>query len=147
VPARPASKPSLFVAGADDQVAVFDKVTEPAFDAAATPTVLWEIDKTGHNAFDDFCTLGNGKGIIGLAEASGLGPLLASKSFASFKKLGSDGCSPPDVPVRTVWPIIDHVVTSWLRQLFGVDPKPGIGLGPAVANQYAVSVRIEARPG
>jgi dienelactone hydrolase len=147
VPARPADKPSLFVAGANDHVAVFDKVTKPAFDAAPTPTLLWQIAKSGHNAFDDFCTLGNGKGIIGLAEASGLGPLLATKSFASFKELGSDGCSPPDVPVRTVWPIIDHVVTSWLRQLFGVDPKPGIGLGPDVGNQYAVSVRIEARPG
>ena len=104
------------------------------------------IDKTGHNAFDDFCTLGNGKGIIGLAEASGLGPLLASKTFASFKKLGSDGCGPPDVAVRTVWPIIDHVVTAWLRNLFGLDPSP-LGLDASVAGQYPVSVRISARLG
>jgi len=140
-------KPSLFVAGANDQVAVFDRVTKPAFGAAPAPTRLWVIAKTGHNAFDDFCTLGNGKGIIGLAEASGLGPLLSSPTFSSFKKLGSDGCSPPDVPVRTVWPIIDHVVTAWLRQLFGVDKAPGVGLDPSVAQQYPVSVRIEARPG
>jgi hypothetical protein len=43
-----------------------------------------------------------------------------------------------------VWPIIDHVVTSWLRNLFGVDPQP-IGLGPEVADQYPVPVRIEQR--
>ncbi len=146
-PPQPADKPTLYVAGANDQVAVFDKVTQPAYDNAAIPTRLWVIGKTGHNAFDDFCTLGGGKGIIGLAEASGLGPLLASKSFASFKKLGSDGCEPPDVPVRTVWPIIDHVVTAWLRQLFGVDPAPGVGLDSSVAREYPVSVRIEARLG
>jgi dienelactone hydrolase len=143
----PADKPSLFVAGANDHVAVFDKVTGPAYAAAPARTRLWVIDKAGHNAFDDFCTLGGGQGIIGLADASGLGPLLATKQFASFKTLGSDGCSPPDVPVRTVWPIIEHVVTAWLRQLFGVDPAPGVGLGADVANQYAVKVRIEARPG
>ena len=36
------------------------------------------IDKVGHNGFDDFCTFGNGTGIIGVAQASGLGPLLES---------------------------------------------------------------------
>lgn len=31
---------------------------------------------TGYQGFDDFCTFGIGTGIIGIAEASGLGPLL-----------------------------------------------------------------------
>jgi dienelactone hydrolase len=137
-------KPSLFVAGANDNVAVFDRVTKPAFDHALPPTRLWVIDKTGHNAFDDFCTFGNGAGIIGIAEASGLGPLLSNPMFSQFKTLGEDGCKPPDVPVQQVWPIIDHVVTSWFRNLFGIDPQP-IGLGPEVANQYAVPVHIEER--
>ena len=140
----PVDKPSLFVAGANDNVAVVDRVTNPAFHRAVPPTRLWVIDKTGHNAFDDFCTLGNGAGIIGVAEASGLGPLLSSPTFSQFKTLGEDGCKPPDLPVQQVWPIIDHVVTSWLRNLFGIDPQP-IGLGPAVANQYVVPVRIEER--
>ena len=105
---------------------------------------MWVIDKTGHNAFDDFCTFGNGAGIIGVAEASGLGPLLSSPMFSRFKSLGEDGCKPPDLPVQEVWPIIDHVVTSWLRNLFGIDQVP-IGLGPEVANEYSVPVRIEER--
>ena len=46
--------------------------------------------------------------------------------------------------MQEVWPIIDHVVTSWLRNLFGIDQVP-IGLGPEVANEYAVPVRIEER--
>jgi dienelactone hydrolase len=140
----PPDKPTLFVAGANDNVAEFQRVTKPAFDRALPPTRLWVIDKTGHNAFDDFCTFGNGAGIIGVAEASGLGPLLSSPMFSHFKTLGEDGCKPPNVPVQEAWPIIDHVVTSWLRNLFGLDQQP-IGLGPEVANEYAVPVRIEER--
>jgi dienelactone hydrolase len=139
-------KPSLFVAGADDHVAVFADVTKPAFDTATPPTRLWLIGKLGHNGFDDVCTYGNGRGIIGVAEASGLGPLLSKPPFDQFKLLGQDGCLPPAAPVRQSWPIIEHVVTSWLRNLFGIDARP-VGLGPEVAGQYGVSVQIEARAG
>ncbi len=136
--------PSLFVAGADDQVAPPATVTRPAFAAAHTPTELWIIDKSGHNVFDDFCTLGGGKGIIGLAEASGLGGFLDAQP--QFRKLGQDGCFPPDAPVRTAWPIIRHVVTAWLRHLFGVDRVP-VGLSAGVATRYPLKVTIEVRPG
>jgi dienelactone hydrolase len=140
------AKPSLFVAGMDDHVAVFAQVTKPAFDAAAAPTRLWYIDKLGHNGFDDFCTFGNGKGIIGVAEAAGLGPALSKPPLSQFKALGEDGCSPPALPVRQVWPIIDHVVTSWLRTLFGTDKTP-VGLDASVAGEYNVKVDISARLG
>ncbi|HEX4492876.1 MAG TPA: hypothetical protein VH914_16845 [Acidimicrobiia bacterium] len=139
-------KPSLFVAGTDDHVAVFSQVTKPAFDAAAAPTRLWLIDKLGHNGFDDFCTFGNGKGIIGVAEAAGLGPALSRPPLSQFKALGEDGCSPPALPVRQVWPIIDHVVTSWLRNLFGTDKAP-VGLDASVSGQYNVKVDISTRLG
>jgi dienelactone hydrolase len=137
-------KPSLFVAGTDDHVAVFSQVTKPAFDAAPAPTRLWLIDKLGHNGFDDFCTFGNGKGIIGVAEAAGLGPALSKPPLSQFKALGEDGCSPPALPVRQVWPVIDHVVTSWLRNLFGTDKTP-VGLDASVSGQYNVHVDISAR--
>jgi len=139
-------KPSLFVAGKDDHVAVFSRVTKPAFDGAPAPTRLWLIDKLGHNGFDDFCTFGNGKGIIGVAEAAGLGPALSKPPLSQFKTLGEDGCNPPALPVRRIWPIIDHVVTSWLRNLFGIDRAP-VGLDAAVAGRYAVKVDISARLG
>lgn len=139
-------KPSLFVAGTDDHVAVFDRVTKPAFETAAAPTRLWLIDKLGHNGFDDFCTFGGGKGIIGVAEAAGLGPLLSKPPLSQFKTLGEDGCLPPALPVRQVWPVIDHVVTSWLRNLFGVDRLP-VGLDANVGDQYRVKVTIESRLG
>ena len=139
-------KPSLFVAGANDGIVDPDTGTRAGFAAAATPSRLWVIDKAGHNAFDDFCTFGGGAGIIGIAEASGLGPALASGPLSGAKRLGEDGCKPPNVKVTEVYPIINHVVVAWLRGLFtGNDATQG--LGPEVADQFNVGVTIEARLG
>ncbi len=138
------AKPSLFVAGADDHVAPLASVTRPAFDRAPAPSELWVIARSGHNVFDDFCTFGGGKGIIGVAEASGLGAFLDAQP--QFRRLGEDGCLPPDAPVREAWPIIEHVVTAWLRNLLGVDTAPR-GLDAGAARFYPLNVTIVARRG
>lgn len=114
--------PSYFLAGSLDGVVPPDEATRAAFEAAPTPTWYWEIAETGHNGFADFCTFGGGTGIIGIAEQSGLGPLLDSQP--QFRTLGEDGCVPPAAPVEQAWPIIRHGVTAWLRALFGTDPEP-----------------------
>jgi hypothetical protein len=131
--------PSFFLAGSLDKIVEPETATKPAFDAAPAPSLLWVIEGAGHNAFDDFCTLGGGKGIIGLAEASGLGPFLDAQP--RFRALGEDGCLKPAVPVKTTFPIINHAVTAWLRALYGIDPVP-VGLGPDVEGEYAVRVAI-----
>lgn len=139
-PALPA-KPSFFLAGSLDAVVPPER-TRAAFEVAPAPTLLWIIEGVGHNGFDDFCTFGNGQGIIGVAVASGLGGLLESQP--ALRALGEDGCLPPSVPVQETFPMINHAVTSWLRSLFGVDSEP-VGLGPEVADAYAVPVEIEVR--
>jgi pimeloyl-ACP methyl ester carboxylesterase len=139
-PALPA-KPSFFMAGSEDAVVPPER-TRSAFEAVPTPSLLWVLEGVGHNGFDDFCTFGNGQGIIGVAIASGLGGLLESQP--ALKALGEDGCVPPAVPVTDTFPIINHAVTSWLRSLFGVDSEP-VGLGPVVADDYAVPVDIQVR--
>lgn len=136
------AKPSLFVAGSVDGVVSVDEVTRPAYDAAPSPSALWVIEGAGHNAFDDFCTFGNGTGIIGVADASGVGPLLDTAT--GLRKLGEDGCKPPAVPVADTFPIINHVVTSWLRQLFALDAD-AVGLGADVAGEYATPVEISTK--
>ena len=136
------AKPSLFVAGSIDAVVSPATVTRPAYEAAPSPSALWVIDGAGHNAFDDFCTFGGGTGIIGIADASGLGPLL--DTFPSLRTLGEDGCKPPAVAVTTTFPIIRHVVIAWVRQLFGIDPTP-VGLGTDVADQYGTPVEIASK--
>ncbi len=140
------TKPSLFIGGANDQIAVMDKVTRPAFMIAPKPTRLWVIDKAGHNAFDDFCRVGGGAGIIGVAIASGLGPQLSTGPLQGAKRLGEDGCKKPNAAVTDAYPIINHAVTAWLRNLFGIDATPQ-GLDSSVANSFKLTVTISEKLG
>ena len=142
----PPTQPSIFIGGANDAIAIPKCVTVPAFRSAPTPTRLWLIDKVGHNGFDDFCRVGNGAGIIGVAEASGLGPALSQGPLAFAKTLGEDGCKAPNAPVTDAYPIINHATTAFLRNLFGIDTTP-MGLDASVANEFSLSVQIEERLG
>lgn len=135
-------KPSFFMAGALDAVVTPEERTRPAYEAAPSPSRLWILDKVGHNGFDDFCTFGNGTGIIGVAQASGLGPLLDSQP--QLVRLGEDGCKEPNVPVEEVFPIIRHATTAQLLHWFGVDAEP-VGIGPEVADAYDVAVEIQVK--
>jgi len=135
--------PSFFLAGAVDQVISAEDRTRPSFEQVPTPSRLWILDGVGHNGFDDFCTFGNGTGIIGVAEASGLGGLLDAQP--QLRSLGEDGCIPPAVPVDQTFPAIRHAVTAWIRNLVGTDAEP-VGLGPEVADAYPVKITIEERP-
>jgi dienelactone hydrolase len=132
-------KPSLFLAGTTDVVVPAADATTPAFEAAPAPSVYWLLDGVGHNGFDDFCTLGNGTGIIGLAEASGLGPLLDAQP--QLRSLGEDGCVPPSVPVADSVPPILHAVTSWVRWQTGQDSAP-VGLTDVPADAWLVNVSV-----
>ncbi|MBM3639324.1 MAG: hypothetical protein FJW98_07825 [Actinobacteria bacterium] len=132
-------KPTFYIAGRADQVTPVETVTRPAFDAAASPSLLWVMDKVGHNGFDDFCTFGNGKGIIGVAEASGLGALLSAQP--QFKSLGEDGCVGDVAPSTVAFPIIRHAITAWSRHILGLD-KNAVDLGTAVATSYALPIEI-----
>ena len=98
-----ADVPSWFIAGALDAVVPPER-SASAFETAPSPTRLWVIDGAGHNAFDDFCRFGNGSGIIGVADASGLGPLLDAQP--QLRALGSDGCIAPAAPLADTDPAI-----------------------------------------
>ena len=135
-------KPSFFMAGAVDNVVPVDTVTRPSYEAVPGPSRLWVIDGVGHNGFDDFCTFGNGQGIIGVAEASGLGPML--EAMPQLKTLGQDGCLPPAEPVELGFPIIRHAVTAQILNWFGVDAEPA-GLDESVAGSYDLAVTIESK--
>ena len=135
-------KPSLFIAGAIDGIISAETRTRPSFAAVPEPSRLWIIDGVGHNGFDDFCTFGNGTGIIGVAEASGLGAFLDSQP--RLRALGEDGCLEPAVPVDVTFPIIRHAVTAWIRNTVGIDAEP-VGLGPGVADEYPVPIEIIER--
>lgn len=136
------AKPSFFIGGSVDAVVPFATATQPAFDAAPSPSLLWEIEGAGHNAFDDFCTFGNGTGIIGVAEANGLGDFLDSSP--QLRSLGEDGCLPPAIAVDITFPIINHAVTAWVRNLFGIDTE-AVGIGEEVAGAYDTPITITSK--
>ena len=135
-------KPSFFIAGALDAIISAEESTRPSFEAVPGPSRLWIIDGVGHNGFDDFCTFGNGSGIIGVAIASGLGPLL--EGMGNLKRLGEDGCLPPAQPVDLGFPIIRHAVVAQLRFWFGDDASP-MGLDTDVADQYELAIDIDSK--
>ncbi|MEI8239410.1 MAG: hypothetical protein WCI22_08310, partial [Actinomycetota bacterium] len=133
---------SLYVAGSADSVVPASKVSKPSFDLAASPSTYWLIDGAGHHAFDDICLVGNGLGIIGVAEKSGLASFL--NSAPGIRTLGDDGCHPPAVPVKDTNPIVQHVVTAWLRQLFGTDAQ-SVGLDASAEGHYTTPVHITSK--
>lgn len=143
VPPTLPAKPSFFMAGSADEVVPAATRTRPSWEAAPSPSLLWILEGVGHNGFDDFCTFGNGTGIIGVAEASGLGPLLEAQP--NLRRLGEDGCLPPAEPVAVGFPIIRHAITAQLRAWFGEDPEV-IGIGPEVADSYDLVVEIAVKP-
>ena len=140
-PAMP-DKPSFFIAGTLDEVVSPTEVTQVAFEKAPSPSIYWLVDGVGHNGFDDFCTFGDGKGIIGVAEASGLGPILDTQP--QFRKLGSDGCLPPAVSSEIGFPIIRQAVTAWLVDLFGTSLDTTRIL-EVESGQYGAEVTITAK--
>jgi dienelactone hydrolase len=135
-------RPSFFLAGSSDgEVSAADQ-TRPAFEAAPSPTLLWELAEVGHNGFDDFCTFGGGTGIVGLAEASGLDDFLEAQP--ELRDLGEDGCVRPAAPVNDAYPIIRHAVTAWMRWQLGDDPEP-VGLFEVPEDAFELDVTIEER--
>lgn len=120
--------PSMFIAGGLDAVVPVDATTQ-ALDRAPAGSILWTLADSGHNAFADFCRFGDGAGIIGVAEASGLGPLLEAQP--QLRALGTDGCLPPAAPVTESDPAINAGVTAFLaqvqdRRVFDTsEPPPG----------------------
>ncbi len=136
------NKPSFFIGGSTDAIVPFATATRPAFDAAPSPSLLWEIVGAGHNAFNDFCTFGNGTGIIGVADASGLGAVLDGNP--QLRELGEDGCVPPAIAVDITFPIINHAVTAWVRNLLGIDAE-AVGLGEDDVGAYDTPVNITGK--
>lgn len=129
--------PSLFIAGSLDRIAV-PEAAETAHSSAPPPSTLWVIDGAGHNAFDDFCLVGGGTGIIGVAVASGLGPLLDAQP--QLRALGEDGCLPPALDVALTAPVINAAITaqvlSWVDQ-----PAPSLDAWPGDGVSVEVSTR------
>jgi dienelactone hydrolase len=135
-------KPGFFIAGSTDAIISPTERTRPAHLAAAAPSWYLEIAQTGHNAFDDFCLIGGGTGIVGVAEEAGLGAILQAQP--TLRVLGEDGCLPPAAPVELAHPLISHAVTAWMQWILGVTANLG-GLDSQSLDRFALGSVITER--
>ena len=126
----PAKKPSMYITGRDDGVAEFARVAD-AYKTVPAPKRFVVIDGSGHlNGMSDICEIGKGGGgIVAIAQQAGI-PVPAN-----LVKLGTDGCNPPALKSKQVWPLTRHFVTAQLRFAFKLDQKP-IGLQPSVVKAF-----------
>jgi dienelactone hydrolase len=134
----PPSKPGLIMQGTADKV-VDPTGTLALYGRLRAPKRLVLIDGTGHNVFDDGCTIGAAEG--------GLVAFIATlKLPPAFQAIATDGCSAPDVSPPTVWPLIDQVVTAQLRYGLGIDQSP-VGLNAGIDHAFAgVTASVSAAP-
>ena len=112
--------PSVFMAGAIDTI-ISPERTRAAFDLAPSPSWYLEFADSGHLAFSDLCSVGDGDAtLIDLADAAGLSDFLDD----GLRRLGTDGCEPPNRPTPEVWPGIHQASVGFYRWLFGDDLEP-----------------------
>jgi dienelactone hydrolase len=125
--APPPSKPGLIMQGTADKV-VNPAGTKTLYAKLAPPKRLILVDKVGHNAFDDGCTIGAAQG--------GLVAFVKQLNLpAQFLAIATDGCTAPDVYPTKAWPLIDQAVTAQLRWGLGIDRQP-VGLGSGLDHAY-----------
>lgn len=135
-------KPGMLMVGTADGVADPAGIAQ-AYAALQQPKRFVTLQNFGHLVFADLCRIGADQGgLAGLAEAAGL-PLPAN-----LKKLATDGCSAPDAPVTTAWPVIRQAVTAQLRHAFGVDATDAglTGLEDAYPQVVAVDTAAASAP-
>jgi dienelactone hydrolase len=123
----PPSKPGLIMQGTADKV-VNPAGTKKLYAKLTSPKRLILVDKVGHNAFDDGCT-------IGAAQGGLVAFVKTLKLPAQFLAIATDGCTAPDVYPTKAWPLIDQAVTAQLRWGLGIDKQP-VGLGPGLDHAY-----------
>ena len=129
-PPVPPKKPSMYITGRQDGIAEFDRV-RTAVKTVPAPKRFVVIDGSGHlNGFADICEIGKGGGgIVALAIQAGIAVP------PNLVRLGTDGCEPPALKSKQVWPVTHHFVTAQLRYELGVDKRP-VGLAPRVVKAF-----------
>lgn len=127
---KPAAKPSMYITGRQDGIAELSRVSA-AYRTVPPPKRFVVIDGSGHlNGMSDICEIGKGGGgVVAIAQQAGIAVP------PNLVRLGTDGCNPPALPSREIWPVTRHFVTAQLRYAFELDKKP-IGLQPSVVKAF-----------
>ena len=132
VPTTPPTRsfPILLMSGSSDKVVPTAGI-QKFYNQLMAPKAFVIIKGTGHNVFDDVCTIAHGQG--GVAAAARALKLPVPPALLA---LATDGCKAPDLYPPAAYPLINQSVTSELRYALGYDSSP-IGLGPGLETAYA----------
>jgi len=124
-------KPGLIMYGSADAVVPPTDVKQ-LYEALPTPKRLIVIKGTGHNVFDDICTVAtDGKRLTDfLKHVTG-----ANEGLQGWATNVPDGCYPPDVFPTSARPLIDQATTAQMRYGVGIDIRP-VGLDSGLDNAY-----------
>jgi dienelactone hydrolase len=125
------NKPGLIMDGSADAVVPPPDVRQ-LYQALPTPKRLIVIKDTGHNVFDDICTVGqHGKRLTDFLKHV----TSANQGLQSWATNVPDGCYPPDVFPTTARPLIEQATTAQMRYGVGIDKHP-VGLDSGLDNAY-----------
>ncbi|HEX4219372.1 MAG TPA: hypothetical protein VHZ02_13425 [Acidimicrobiales bacterium] len=126
-----AHKPGLVMYGSADAV-VPPLDVKQLYRGLPTPKRLIAIRDTGHNVFDDICTVGaNGRRLTDFLKHV----TDANPGLAGWATNVPDGCYPPDVFPTRERPLIDQATTAQMRYGLGIDKQP-VGLDKGLDNAY-----------
>jgi dienelactone hydrolase len=126
----PPEKPSMYITGRQDGVVELARI-ESAYATVPAPKRFVVIDGAAHlNGFSDICEIGKGGGgVVALAKQANI-PVPAN-----LERLGTDGCFPPNLSSKKVWPVTRHFTVAQLRWEFRLEDKP-VGLRPGVVKAF-----------
>ncbi len=125
--------PVMLIAARND-IGITTAITEELFAALSSPKRLVIIEQTGHNSFSDVCTpIREGASLAQLAREAGL------QIDERLLELAENGCTEENIDPEEAWSITQHFTVAQLRETFGTD-DPAVGLGPGVADKFAVPV-------
>jgi alpha-beta hydrolase superfamily lysophospholipase len=124
-------KPGLIMDGSADAVVPPIDVRQ-LYQTLPSPKPLIVIKDTGHNVFDDICTVAdNGKRLTDFLRHV----TSANEGLQSWATNVPDGCYPPDVFPTTARPLIDQATTAQMRYGVGIDKHP-VGLDRGLDNAF-----------
>jgi predicted dienelactone hydrolase len=119
---------------ARNDIGITPAFSEGIFAELDSPKRLVIVERMGHNSFTDAClALQEGASLTQLAILAGL-PI-----DEELLELGENGCTPEDLLPAEAWAITQHFTVAQLREAFGLD-APAVGLGPGIADAFAVGV-------
>jgi dienelactone hydrolase len=107
--------PGILVTALNDEIWPSASI-EQGYNSLTAPHRLIGLAGSGHQVFSDLCQIAPGEGGL-IALANGLHLPLP----AALTPLATDGCEAPDLPVTTLWPVIDQITVAGARWFLGFD--------------------------